>query len=558
MATKLAAKPKNADEDRLAQASIPVMPEPPLPEASVSTFSYSDSDDEDVDEVLLVDSPPPLPHPGGSRVHSSSPPLSAPLLEQSPPSCCNSNNGHSIPNSSMDDLHNSIDTPPPPPPLKQCRPQPGDNMVVPPTPESEPKTSRTYTDIVKHSSLGKNHHQQPQDHKLKSIIIDLARHEVPRHCARLRVHFTDSPSCSATSSIDSPKNTLWRKKKLKIASMLNQDWSGVNQATQLRWPLHHARNQGAGETNFIGPRRLPLVAPQSAISEVTIQDVEDALLQLEIVVAKEPPLNSISCCSPTHATGGESDPLLLSSASTNAEPSCPIIQLEKQTIGSSAQMLRLETIESTTPTLEIDASSSSLTSHQLEDTLAKVTLEGMTGFRLRRCRFRLGYVYTRCPRYESARPRRGFGAASGADPCMDIVGHGHTLPPLPEDDGHTTHEVVLANFIQSITKPIQQSLLCPQQHGLVKPRKEKNRPSKPSRRSARLATIAWQCGDAQIKARQVLMKRLGVTQEEGETMEMTLLCYLNLFKGPMFDFVIKVLVALSGLDGPAMLGQIAT
>jgi hypothetical protein len=54
------------------------------------------------------------------------------------------------------------------------------------------------------------------------------------------------------------------------------------------------------------------------------------------------------------------------------------------------------------------------------------------------------------------------------------------------------------------------------------------------------------------------MKRLGITQEEGETMEMTLLRYLNLFKGPMSDLVIKALVALSGLDGPAMLGQIGT
>ena len=41
------------------------------------------------------------------------------------------------------------------------------------------------------------------------------------------------------------------------------------------------------------------------------------------------------------------------------------------------------------------------------------------------------------------------------------------------------------------------------------------------------------------------MKRLGVTQEEGETMEMTLLRYLNLFKGLMSDFVIKALVALT-------------
>jgi hypothetical protein len=147
---------------------------------------------------------------------------------------------------------------------------------------------------------------------------------------------------------------------------------------------------------------------RSTIPEVTIQDVEDALLQIEIAAAKEPPLNSISCCSPTHAAGGESDPLLLSPASTNVEPSCPVLQPEKQTTSSSARMLRLESMESTTPTLDIDASSHVLTSHQLEDTeLAKVTLEGTTRFRFRRCRFRLGCVYTRHPRCESKCPRHG-------------------------------------------------------------------------------------------------------------------------------------------------------
>jgi hypothetical protein len=211
MAAKLAAKPNNGDEDRVTQASIPVMPEPQLPEASVSTLSYSDSEDEDVDEVLLVDSPPQLPHPSGSHAHPSSLPLSTPLLEQTPPSRCNSNNRCSIPSLSTDVLHNPVDTPPPPPPLNQRRPQPDDDMVVLPTPDSEPKTSRTYTDIVKHYLSGKNHHQQPQDHKLKSIIIDPAHREVPPRRAGLRVRFADSPSCSTTSGIDSSRNTLWRK-----------------------------------------------------------------------------------------------------------------------------------------------------------------------------------------------------------------------------------------------------------------------------------------------------------------------------------------------------------
>ena len=106
MATKLPTKPTNEDQDRAAQASIPVMLDPPLlrphasspsPEASASTFRFGsmppavdppspnnihhsepdssnhlelDSDDEDVDEVLLVDSPPLLPRPGGSWAHS--------------------------------------------------------------------------------------------------------------------------------------------------------------------------------------------------------------------------------------------------------------------------------------------------------------------------------------------------------------------------------------------------------------------------------------------------------------------------------------------------------
>jgi hypothetical protein len=56
--------------------------------------------------------------------------------------------------------------------------------------------------------------------------------------------------------------------------------------------------------------------------------------------------------------------------------------------------------------MEIDASSHVPTSHQLEDTkLEKATLEGTMRFRLRRCRFRPGYVYTRRPHCESKRPR---------------------------------------------------------------------------------------------------------------------------------------------------------
>jgi len=147
---------------------------------------------------------------------------------------------------------------------------------------------------------------------------------------------------------------------------------------------------------------------RSAKPEVTIQDVEDALLQIEIAAAKEPPLHPVSCCSPTHAAGGESDSLLLSPPSTNVEPSCSV---------------EIDTnVEPSCP-LEIDASSPVLTCHQLEDTeLAKATLEGATRLRLRRCRFHPGCVYTRSLCCGSAHPRRGFGAAARAEPCMDIGG----------------------------------------------------------------------------------------------------------------------------------------
>jgi len=53
------------------------------------------------------------------------------------------------------------------------------------------------------------------------------------------------------------------------------------------------------------------------------------------------------------------------------------------------------------------------------------------------------------------------------------------------------------------------------------------------------------------------MKRPGVTGRRRNYGD-DLAAYLNLFKGPTSDLVIKALVALSGLDGPAMLRQIIT
>lgn len=73
---------------------------------------------------------------------------------------------------------------------------------------------------------------------------------------------------------------------------------------------------------------------------------------------------------------------------------------------------------------------------------------------------------------------------------------------------------------------------------------------------ARLAAIAWPRGDAQGRAQQVLLKRLGITQEAGGQNSVLLQRFINLFKGPLSSMVIKALEAVSGLDGPALLRQI--
>ena len=64
-------------------------------------------------------------------------------------------------------------------------------------------------------------------------------------------------------------------------------------------------------------------------------------------------------------------------------------------------------------------------------------------------------------------------------------------------------------------------------------------------------------GDSLIRAHQVLMKRLGVTQEEGQSSKEALLRYINLFKGPLSNLVMKALAELSGLDGSTAMQRAA-
>ncbi|KAJ1263331.1 hypothetical protein BS78_09G175900 [Paspalum vaginatum] len=145
---------------------------------------------------------------------------------------------------------------------------------------------------------------------------------------------------------------------------------------------------------------------------------------------------------------------------------------------------------------------------------------------------------------------------SPAHPPVGVL----TSPPSTPEPPPSAARTAATTFVEAITTPVAQPLLQPQNHQQMPPRKSgrngiKLRARAPSRRSARLAAISWPRGDIQSRARQVLMKRLGVlpeadaTPEKNQVTDAILQCYFNLFSGPLTDLVIKALAALCGLDG---------
>ena len=74
------------------------------------------------------------------------------------------------------------------------------------------------------------------------------------------------------------------------------------------------------------------------------------------------------------------------------------------------------------------------------------------------------------------------------------------------------------------------------------------------RKSVRIAVKSWPRADAQEKARQVLIKKLGFLEDEGCSADDALLGYFKLFGGPLSDSVIQALTALCGLGDAAGAG----
>ena len=110
--------------------------------------------------------------------------------------------------------------------------------------------------------------------------------------------------------------------------------------------------------------------------------------------------------------------------------------------------------------------------------------------------------------------------------------------------------MAVTEFVEGISHPLPQPILqVPPRR--ASPSQRCKRAAAPARRSVRIAARNWPRGDTQAKARQVLMKRLGILDNEGLSHDDLLLRYFYLFKGPLTDAVVKALTALCGLDAAA-------
>lgn len=111
-----------------------------------------------------------------------------------------------------------------------------------------------------------------------------------------------------------------------------------------------------------------------------------------------------------------------------------------------------------------------------------------------------------------------------------------------------TQQNEAANFINTVTIQTAEPLLQGPPQATVVTRRRKKKALAPMRKSVRIAAASWPKGDAQAKARQVLMKKLGFMEDGGSSKDNALLGYFKLFGGPLSQLVIKALTALCGLD----------
>lgn len=117
-----------------------------------------------------------------------------------------------------------------------------------------------------------------------------------------------------------------------------------------------------------------------------------------------------------------------------------------------------------------------------------------------------------------------------------------------------TQQNAATTFISKVTRKMDAPLLQepprPQKAG----RRGRRHTLAPTRKSVRIAAATWPRGDTHQKARQVLMKKLGFMEEEGQSTDDALLEYFKMFGGPLSGQVIQALTALCGLEEEAGAG----
>jgi hypothetical protein len=117
----------------------------------------------------------------------------------------------------------------------------------------------------------------------------------------------------------------------------------------------------------------------------------------------------------------------------------------------------------------------------------------------------------------------------------------------------------VASFISNHTFPVAPPLLQELHQAPPNLKTKKKQEARPTRKSMRLAAIAWPRGNIQERTRQVLLKRLGLLPKEGQpsdqaTASATLETCINLFKGQLSSLVLQELMDLCGIlppQGPA-------
>jgi hypothetical protein len=119
---------------------------------------------------------------------------------------------------------------------------------------------------------------------------------------------------------------------------------------------------------------------------------------------------------------------------------------------------------------------------------------------------------------------------------------------IDEHEGVRDAEHTASAFIDNISRTLPPPLLQPPRRKNGQSQRSKRWPTHPTRQSVRIAARNWHKGDTHTRARQVLMKKLGIMEEEGLTPDDHFLRYIDLFRGPPDGQAVMALTALSGLD----------